>query len=232
MGAIHEQLVPPSSTDHLRNPRKKNMNTHPSVPSPYEKSSGRVFHAPPPSLSLSLPPSFSVSAFSTVPLRRSHSHTMQPPLLPLPLSRPYHINIIPPPSRRSNIDRATARDHHSLAPKKPKPSKSKQAHGLNLRSAPGSEASSSDRIGPDPARLPKDVSRVLSSLSGNNAAAAVGMEKTTFPGSLFIAPPSPSPSSLPLPKFPVRPKLGCRSDASAGIDAGATDDLRRLLRLR
>ncbi|GFP95244.1 hypothetical protein PHJA_001668800 [Phtheirospermum japonicum] len=41
---------------------------------------------------------------------------------------------------------------------------------------------------------------------------------------------SPPPSSLPLPTFSLRPKLSCR--AAAGIDAGATDDLRRLLRLR
>ncbi|GAA0148715.1 hypothetical protein LIER_08082 [Lithospermum erythrorhizon] len=41
---------------------------------------------------------------------------------------------------------------------------------------------------------------------------------------------SPPPSSLPLPTFSLRPKLTCKNGAS-GIDAGATDDLRRLLRL-
>ncbi|GFP86350.1 hypothetical protein PHJA_000778800 [Phtheirospermum japonicum] len=41
---------------------------------------------------------------------------------------------------------------------------------------------------------------------------------------------SPPPSSMPLPTFSLRPKLSCR--AAVGIDAGATDDLWRLLRLR
>lgn len=43
---------------------------------------------------------------------------------------------------------------------------------------------------------------------------------------------SPPPSSLPLPSFSMRPKLSCKAEAAAGVDAGATDDLRRLLRLR
>jgi hypothetical protein len=50
-----------------------------------------------------------------------------------------------------------------------------------------------------------------------------------FSGSAFAL--SPHPSSLPLPKFSMRPKLSCSAEA-AGIDAGATDNLRRLLRLR
>lgn len=43
---------------------------------------------------------------------------------------------------------------------------------------------------------------------------------------------SPPPSSLPLPTFSLRPKLSCNAEASAGVDTGATDNLRRLLRLR
>ncbi|CAN4094006.1 unnamed protein product [Withania somnifera] len=43
---------------------------------------------------------------------------------------------------------------------------------------------------------------------------------------------SPPPSSLPLPTFSLKPKLSCNAEASAGVDAGATDNLRRLLRLR
>ncbi|GMN41441.1 hypothetical protein TIFTF001_010671 [Ficus carica] len=44
---------------------------------------------------------------------------------------------------------------------------------------------------------------------------------------------SPPPSSLPLPRFSIlRPsKLSCNAEA-AGIDAGATESLRRLRRLR
>lgn len=44
---------------------------------------------------------------------------------------------------------------------------------------------------------------------------------------------SPPPSSLPLPKFAMRPKLiSCNAEAvGVGVDAGATDSLRRILRL-
>ncbi|XP_020236050.1 uncharacterized protein LOC109815677 [Cajanus cajan] len=52
-------------------------------------------------------------------------------------------------------------------------------------------------------------------------------------GSVFnLAPP---PSSLPLPKFTLRSKLACNAEAAAsggGVDDGATNNLRRLLRLR
>ncbi|XAR61641.1 hypothetical protein NMG60_11016116, partial [Bertholletia excelsa] len=41
---------------------------------------------------------------------------------------------------------------------------------------------------------------------------------------------SPPPSSLPLPSFFLRSKLSCNAEAS-GIDAGATDSIRRMLRL-
>lgn len=41
---------------------------------------------------------------------------------------------------------------------------------------------------------------------------------------------SPPPSSLPLPKFSVRSKLSCNAETT-GVDTGATDNLRRLLRL-
>lgn len=41
---------------------------------------------------------------------------------------------------------------------------------------------------------------------------------------------SPPPSSLPLPSFSMRPKLRC-NEKVADFDSGATNDLRRLLRL-
>ncbi|KAG5613507.1 hypothetical protein H5410_024788 [Solanum commersonii] len=44
---------------------------------------------------------------------------------------------------------------------------------------------------------------------------------------------SPPPSSLPLPTFSLRPKqLSCNAEVATGVDTGATDNLRRLLRLR
>ncbi|CAL0333197.1 unnamed protein product [Lupinus luteus] len=42
---------------------------------------------------------------------------------------------------------------------------------------------------------------------------------------------SPPPSSLPLPNFSVKSKFSCNKETSTSIDTGATDHLRRLLRL-
>ncbi|XP_042058096.1 uncharacterized protein LOC121802483 [Salvia splendens] len=50
-------------------------------------------------------------------------------------------------------------------------------------------------------------------------------------GSVMFSISPPPPSSLPLPSFCLRKKLSCNVAAAAGVDAGATDDLRRLLRL-
>ncbi|MCD7457260.1 hypothetical protein HAX54_034649 [Datura stramonium] len=57
-------------------------------------------------------------------------------------------------------------------------------------------------------------------------------ESDKFSSSVVFTTVSPPPSSLPLPTFSLRPKLSCNAEASAGVDAGATDNLRRLLRLR
>lgn len=51
----------------------------------------------------------------------------------------------------------------------------------------------------------------------------------------FIFNLAPPPSSLPLPKFSLRSKLICNAEAGGGgvgVDDGATNNLRRLLRLR
>ncbi|KAJ6708712.1 SPLICING FACTOR PROLINE- AND GLUTAMINE-RICH-LIKE [Salix koriyanagi] len=90
-------------------------------------------------------------------------------------------------------------------------------------------------LGPDPKDLPKYVSKVLSSsvtVSGNDVITKPVLTKDfdpKFPDSVFT--PSPHPSSLPLPKFSMKPKRGCTAEA-AGVDTGATDNLRRILRLR
>ncbi|XP_047979572.1 uncharacterized protein LOC125221496 [Salvia hispanica] len=57
------------------------------------------------------------------------------------------------------------------------------------------------------------------------AAAEVGDQAGIFSSSAVFTF-SPPPSSLPLPSFSLRPRLGCKAAA------GATDDLRRLLRLQ
>ncbi|KAL0351739.1 UNVERIFIED_CONTAM: hypothetical protein Scaly_1562600 [Sesamum calycinum] len=101
---------------------------------------------------------------------------------------------------------------------------------------------------PDPRELAKDVRKVLplissssgnvyTSKNGNNCtsnanslSSAKGAEDHMFSGSVVFTI-SPPPSSLPLPTFSLRPKLSCKAEA-AGIDTGATDNLRRLLRIQ
>ncbi|XP_015884838.3 sec-independent protein translocase protein TATC, chloroplastic [Ziziphus jujuba] len=194
-------------------------------------SHGGLLSAPPPSLSYSYPPTH-------------HHYYRQPPLLPLPVSRPHHGHSPPSRSRGLSCPPTTgktnkARDNPiATTPKKSKskpPCVSKidqeetkqQLHTKSMKSGTGSLiVTSTNRLGPEPNDLPKDVSKVLWK---SNCCVSIEGDLDKFSGSVFsLAPP---PSSLPLPRFSVRPKLSCNAEAT-GIDAGATDNLCRLLRLR
>ncbi|KAL5073857.1 hypothetical protein RYX36_012841 [Vicia faba] len=132
----------------------------------------------------------------------------QPPLLPLP-----HVSTIlhhkPLLPRRLNTQAL------SPSPKKSKPKK---------RSGTVPEILMVNPWGPDPKDLPKNLPVVIG--IGN---------MDVFSESVFnLAPP---PSSLPLPKFSMRSKLSCNTEAASAaaggfVDDGATNNLRRLLRLR
>ncbi|XP_073128105.1 uncharacterized protein [Henckelia pumila] len=76
------------------------------------------------------------------------------------------------------------------------------------------------------------ISTTTTPLGGNLTNTVAKASPLASPGSVVFAI-SPPPSSLPLPRFSLRPKLCCKVEA-AGIDTdtGATDHLRRLLRLR
>ncbi|XP_049931867.1 uncharacterized protein LOC126409767 [Nymphaea colorata] len=80
-------------------------------------------------------------------------------------------------------------------------------------------------LGPDPSDLPTELVGIFRSIG-------VAGEKRSG-SALFLL--SPPPSSLPLPKFSVKQKASCRSEATAGgvmaVDSGATVSLRRLLHL-
>ncbi|XWS20935.1 hypothetical protein CRYUN_Cryun30bG0012100 [Craigia yunnanensis] len=201
---------------------------------------GGLLFAPPPSLSFSYPPSASLLN----PFYQNHHQLLQqqqqPPLLPLPIpNKPLHSSL---PSRTrslsscpSNRKNNRTRDQ-SLTTKR---SKSRQLTGkveepkkdqVKPTEATKTQAiskpfvmASANPLGPDPNDLPK----VLTSSYLATSNVAKDLEK--FSGSVFTL--SPPPSSLPLPKFSRRPKLNCNAEA-AGVDAGATDNLRRLLRLR
>ncbi|RDY07266.1 hypothetical protein CR513_08646, partial [Mucuna pruriens] len=157
---------------------------------------------PPPSRAMSFSYSHPLSASSSVFNHHYVQVQQQPPLLPLP-----------------HVSRSLGtRDINTcLTPKKSKPTKREEA---NKRS--GAESilivASDNRWGPEPKDLPKVV-------------LGLGNSHDVVSGVVFdLAPP---PSSLPLPRFSLRSKLGCNAEAaSGGVDDGATNNLRRLLRLR
>ncbi|KAH0990622.1 hypothetical protein GBA52_002105 [Prunus armeniaca] len=230
---------------------------------------GGLLQAPPPSLSFSYnPPASLYNKYRYQQLQQVQRQQQQhPPLLPLPVPNrpPHHHQSLPslpsrtrglsrpPPTRKANNARS-----QSLTPKKPKskPSKKEEAKQISdcliIASSKKEEAkqisdcliiASTNRLGPDPNDLPKDVTKVLmtSSSSSSSSSSSIGnmsdlsvggvgvedMDK--FSGSIFTL--SPPPSSLPLPRFSLQRRLSRNAEA-AGIDAGATDNLRRLLRLR
>ncbi|KAF4355903.1 uncharacterized protein LOC115714290 isoform X1 [Cannabis sativa] len=164
-----------------------------------------------------------------------HQRQQNPPLLPLPIlpfssssspiNRGLSCPLLPPPTNT----RKTNRDH-SLTPKKSKskPTSAKVSSLMMKSSSQSMVIASTNRLGPDPNDLPKALTTKKSSSSVCSVVNLVE-DLHTFSGSVFsLAPP---PSSLPLPRFSLKPKLSCNAEA-AGIDAGATDNLRRLLRLR
>ncbi|KAE8057272.1 hypothetical protein FH972_013976 [Carpinus fangiana] len=226
-------LVPCSSLDQSVSPHKQIKTPRKSarafISKPFENLSptnihgGLLLHHHP-------PPPLSGSIFFSHP---SQQHHQQPPLLPLPTPIAHQYSL-PSRTRKPN----NKRREQSLTPKKSKPTKREDPNKQDL--APSTRravsecviVASTKRLGPDPNDLPKDVSRVFSSTAAvdKSFGKVVAIEELEmFSGTVFsLAPP---PSSLPLPKFSLRPKLRCNAEA-AGIDAGATDNLRRMLRLR
>lgn len=141
-----------------------------------------------------------------------YRQSQQPPLLPLPnVSATNHQHHHPQLSRSLKKTRDM-----SLTPKKSRPTKREEAAKKRSATLPDFLIVASDnRWGPDPKDLPKHLLPVV-------------LTSKVFSGSVL----SPPPSSLPLPKFFLRSKLSCNAEAAAGVDAGATNNLRRLLRLR
>ncbi|MED6106386.1 hypothetical protein PIB30_004160 [Stylosanthes scabra] len=137
-------------------------------------------------------------------------HRQQPPLLPLPLPNASSIH--------QHHNKPLLSRSQSLMISSPK--KSNKATKKRFSSEQDNNNNSNQRWGPDPKDLPKHLplSKVL--MMGGNSKG--DMEEMIM---------SPPPSSLPLPRFSLRSKLSCNAEA-AGVDAGATNNLRRLLRIR
>ncbi|KAL5995647.1 hypothetical protein ACLOJK_025713 [Asimina triloba] len=168
-----------------------------------------------------------VASFSSFP-------SLQPPLLPLPLARnpslPYKTRRLSAPSanpRKSNTTINKTKDQKS-APKKD----SSRSPSKSLRAV-----SSTARLGPHPSKLPKELPPVVLRSSSSSSSSSSSLKAQSLDelddhsGSIFSL--APHPSSLPLPRFSLRPKpTGYNAEAGRSADAaGATDDLRRLLRL-
>ncbi|XP_042047237.1 uncharacterized protein LOC121793116 [Salvia splendens] len=112
------------------------------------------------------------------------------------------------------------RRQSSQPPLLPLPTANKKPSNPNKSKSPKKQG----KISP---KKSKDAAPLIG--SGLRAVAAVGDQADIFSSSAVFTF-SPPPSSLPLPSFSLWPKLSCK--AAAGVDAGATDDLRRLLRLQ
>ncbi|KAG8377945.1 hypothetical protein BUALT_Bualt08G0086600 [Buddleja alternifolia] len=138
----------------------------------------------------------------------------QPPLLPLPAAAP-------------RLSAAANRKPHYSTNKPRKELEKSKSPKKNNSPKKTISVSSTTPLGPDPRNLPNEVAKVLPFISSS------AVEDDMYSGSVVCSI-SPPPSSLPLPTFSLRPKvISCKAEAAAaGIDAGATDDLRRLLRLR
>lgn len=165
----------------------------------------------------------------------------QPPLLPLPAAnhqrRAATRGISSPPNNRKihNSDRTF---DSSLTPKKAKSSNYRRKENdisSTKKCSDSASVSPNPSLGPAPIHLPQNGAKVSPFIILSNKNNSIRSQKQTvdqcdkFSGSVTFAI-SPPPSSLPLPTFSLRPKLSCMVEA-AGIHSGATDNLRRLLRI-
>lgn len=136
----------------------------------------------------------------------------QPPLLPLPFVVPKAAQQAPNFSPTKKKEHNLTRHQSLISPRKSTPSKSQILQ----------QPDKITPLGPHPNGLP----RVKFMDGGRSASPSV--DKFFAGESVFMM--APPPSSLPLPRFSLRPKRSCTAEA-AGVDAGATDGLRRILRL-
>ncbi|XP_021755276.1 protein Barley B recombinant-like [Chenopodium quinoa] len=186
----------------------------------------------------------------------------QPPLLPLPVvSKPAFRSLPPPPLTRNHslpyslpkkqpnktkLNSSKKSTTPTKNPKKEVADKSKATtKGIMKNGSSSLVENDQPSVGPakgvkpGPVSTPKEASRVLKAVNHKNG---IVNEKEKYfskaSASVFtISPESPPPSSLPLPKFPLRKlqqsKLSCTAEAAAAeVDPGATDNLCRMLKLR
>ncbi|XP_010536412.1 PREDICTED: WAS/WASL-interacting protein family member 3 [Tarenaya hassleriana] len=134
----------------------------------------------------------------------SFSHS-QPPLLPLPRVN----SSLPLPRAKSSI---------------PLPRVN------SISSSPARfSGKASDKCQPQSQRAPEAKPAPTLTRTGSVPVGSYPVDGYPGPALMLLSPP---PSSLPMPRFTIKPNLSCNAEASAGDDGGAGDNLRRLLRLR
>lgn len=149
----------------------------------------------------------------------------QPPLLPLPAH----------PRRTSSVPGLSSRSPATI--NSPKKSKSPTKSSKEYKNSPNKRFSdtvtvSSSTIIPELAKVyPNFVSR--GNKFGNHYNSIVpkiAQGSCSLPRSPPVLAISPPPSSLPLPTFLMRRKIGCKAETD-GIDTGAASNLQRRFRL-
>uniref|UniRef100_A0A7C9DU10 Uncharacterized protein n=3 Tax=Opuntia streptacantha TaxID=393608 RepID=A0A7C9DU10_OPUST len=162
------------------------------------------------SSSLSLPPNFLYHQTTLLPHHHhKHTHQNQPPLLPLPVSKPIFRSLPPHIIRNSRQPPSPLPNRKQTNKTKPKNPNLKRVTTSEPAATKAELPSCEDGLADEPEKHPKDVFSL-----------------------------SPPPSSLPLPKFSMRQpaKLSCTVQAAAAsdqiIDDSATDNLCRMLRLQ
>ncbi|XP_061373269.1 uncharacterized protein LOC133315625 [Gastrolobium bilobum] len=238
-----EQSIVPKKQIRIKTPKKKEQGNFISNPSEnFDIYAGLLNPPPPPppsSRAMSFSNSYPFSSASSI-VNHQYGQNHQPPLLPLPrVSAIHHQPLLsrslsssqglslPPPDRKNRTK------DMSLTPKKSKPTKKREEVKKRSGTQSISEfliVASDNSWGPDPKYLPKHLPVVLTSkeYSGKGLSTVSVGNMDMFSGSVT----SPPPSSLPLPRFSLRSKLSCNAEAAGNVDARATNNLRRLLRLR
>lgn len=186
---------------------------------------GAVFPGTRPPLYAASPLPAAPTYWSSLPPPRLLQQPSCPPLLPLPLSRSFSL---PSPSTPVSARRATGIAAARSANKDQRKPRSPPVKGPQ----PGGA-----RPHKEPPAVPRSAAATTSPLKGIGAAKG-GCD---FPSDVYAL--SPPPSSLPMPKFSLRARTPSTSPqssscdgealggAAGGVDAGASDDLRQLLRL-
>ncbi|GMI89779.1 hypothetical protein HRI_002647200 [Hibiscus trionum] len=185
---------------------------------------GCFLFAPPPSLSFSYNPS---SPLPNPLFYQNYQPLLQPPpLLPLPVpNKPLQSSL---PSRTRSLSSSSPSNVKYNKNKDLKRSKSKQLTGKSVEEPKKLQPKPTEATKTQGVNKPFAMASAKALGAVPNDAPKVGKDLDWFSSSIFTI--SPPPSSLPLPSFSLRPKLSCNAEA-ASVDDGATDNLRRILRL-